>query len=467
MEYYFEEIQHLKFQIYDCDSKSAQLDQHDFVGEVTCSMGDVVGAGNGSFVGDLKKDTTGKKRGVLHVNAEEIGGANGTVHLHFRAQGLDNKDWFGKSDPYLQFSYQGGDGQFRVFHKTEVLKNTLSPTWKAFEIDISLFCGSDYDRPIEVKCFDWDSDGSHDHIGFCTTTLRELSSSEGKDHWDLINPKKMPGGKKAKRGYKNSGVLHKLACTVIPKATFMDYLVGGLELLFTAAIDFTGSNGHPQNPQSLHYINPYQMNEYQAALHAIGGVIQDYDSDKMFPALGYGAKLPTGAVSHEFALNGNEGNPYCQGIAGIMAAYQQALQVCALYGPTNFAPVINHVKRFAEQSKQGPKHGQEYFVLLILTDGAITDTRATIDAIVAAARLPMSIIIVGVGSADFTTMNMLDGDDAGLRSSRGELAERDIVQFVPFRKFAQAPDLLAKEVLHELPDQICRYMAKAGFNPKK
>uniref|UniRef100_A0A672K4Q8 Copine C-terminal domain-containing protein n=1 Tax=Sinocyclocheilus grahami TaxID=75366 RepID=A0A672K4Q8_SINGR len=55
-------------------------------------------------------------------------------------------------------------------------------------------------------------------------------------------------------------------------------------------------------------------------------------------------------------------------------------------------------------------------------------------AIVAASRLPMSIIIVGVGKADFTDMEILDGDDGRLRSITGEPAVRDIVQFVPFRK---------------------------------
>lgn len=59
----------------------------------------------------------------------------------------------------------------------------------------------------------------------------------------------------------------------------------------------------------------------------------------------------------------------------------------------------------------------------------------TRDAIVRASHLPMSIIIVGVGAADFTDMRMLDGDDGKLRSPNGEAAARDIVQFVPFRDF--------------------------------
>ena len=56
-------------------------------------------------------------------------------------------------------------------------------------------------------------------------------------------------------------------------------------------------------------------------------------------------------------------------------------------------------------------HSQQYFILLMLTDGAISDMVPTKQAIIAASRLPMSIIIVGVGSANFDAMNELDSDD--------------------------------------------------------
>lgn len=80
-------------------------------------------------------------------------------------------------------------------------------------------------------------------------------------------------------------------------------------------------------------------------------------------------------------------------------------------------------------------HLQQYFVLLIITDGVITDMDQTRTAIVEASHFPMSIIIVGVGGADFSAMEFLDSDDKLLSSPRGDVASRDIVQFVPFRDF--------------------------------
>jgi len=52
----------------------------------------------------------------------------------------------------------------------------------------------------------------------------------------------------------------------------------------------------------------------------------------------------------------------------------------------------------------------------------------TIREIVNGSKLPLSIVIVGVGSADFESMVILDGDDSRLRSG-SEVAVRDIGKY--------------------------------------
>ena len=71
-----------------------------------------------------------------------------------------------------------------------------------------------------------------------------------------------------------------------------------------------------------------------------------------------------------------------------------------------------------------------YHILLIITDGAIHDMKETKDLIVECSLYPLSIIIIGVGGADFSNMIELDGDDVILKNSKGQAAARDIVQFV-------------------------------------
>ncbi|XP_020606001.1 copine-7-like [Orbicella faveolata] len=235
--------------------------------------------------------------------------------------------------------------------------------------------------------------------------------------------------------------------------------------LTQVGIDFTASNGDPNHPQSLHYMNPYEPNEYVKALVAVGEVCQDYDTDKYFPALGFGARIPpANQVSHEFPLNFNPTNPYCHGIPEIVAAYQNCIRQVQLYGPTNVSPIINHVVRFAEQAAK-ENTASQYYVLLLLTDGVLSDMEDTKAAIIKASRLPMSVIIVGVGQADFKDMNELDADEGRLRCGH-HYADRDIVQFVPFREFkTQSPAVLAKHVLAEIPKQVQEYFSKKGLAP--
>ncbi|KAJ8303432.1 hypothetical protein KUTeg_019828 [Tegillarca granosa] len=253
-------------------------------------------------------------------------------------------------------------------------------------------------------------------------------------------------------------------CQSEKQVSFLEFIYGGMQINFTVGIDFTASNGDPRSSSSLHYINPYQPNDYMQAIQAVGAVCQDYDTDKLFPVLGFGAQIPPNMqTSFEFAVNFNHQNPYCAG---------KFTQI-RLYGPTNVAPIIYHVARFAEaaQKEEPTKGAAAYYVLLLLTDGAITDLDDTIAAIIYASRLPMSLIIVGVGDADFTAMNFLDGDNGVLRSNKGDMAVRDIVQFVPFREFKTVSDSvsateLARHVLAEVPQQVVRYYQMRQIAPK-
>lgn len=246
--------------------------------------------------------------------------------------------------------------------------------------------------------------------------------------------------------------------------SFLDYISSGFELNFMVAIDFTASNGRPQLPNSLHYIDPSgRLNSYQQAIVGVGEVVQFYDSDRCFPAWGFGGKLPDGLVSHCFNLNGNYSSREVVGVEGIMAAYATALHTVALSGPTLFAPVIQQAAEVASETLKNSRN--KYFVLLIMTDGVINDFQETVDALVKASDLPLSILIVGVGNADYTNMQILDADNGKrLESSTGRIASRDIVQFIPMRE-VQGEVSIAQLLLEELPGQFLTYMRCRDIKP--
>uniref|UniRef100_A0AAX7TSV4 Copine-3 n=1 Tax=Astatotilapia calliptera TaxID=8154 RepID=A0AAX7TSV4_ASTCA len=458
LDYYFEMVQKLRFEVHDIDTENCSLQEADFLGQLECTLGQIVSSRKLTKP-LVKKDKMPAGKGTITICAEEMTD-NRVVAFEVAARKLDKKDFFGKSDPFLEFYKQTETG-WQLAHRTEVVKNNLNPVWRPFQIPIQSLCAGDVEKPIKIDCYDHNNSGDHDFIGTFQTSLIHpdtcmLCFSSSQAEFDCINSKK----KEKKKGYKNSGIIVIKKSKIVRQYTFLDYIMGGCQINFTIAIDFTGSNGDPKFPQSLHYINPQGYNEYLAAIWAVGNVIQDYDSDKMFPAFGFGAQIPPAwQVNHEFPINFNPSNPFCAGVEGVVAAYQQCLPQVKLYGPTNFSPIINHVAQFGRQALQ-QQTASQYFVLLIITDGVITDMDETRNAIVNASRLPMSIIIVGVGGADFSAMEFLDGDDGVLRSTTGENAMRDIVQFVPFRN-----TLFVQIVLAELPDQLASFFKLFELKP--
>ncbi len=90
------------------------------------------------------------------------------------------------------------------------------------------------------------------------------------------------------------------------------------------------------------------------------------------------------------------------------------------------------------------------------------DMDATKAQIVELSKLPCSVVIVGVGAADFSSMSELDGDGGPLKDARGNQCVRDIVQFVAYRD-ALTRGNLAEQVLKELPPQICAYLQMTNY----
>ena len=464
LNYQFEARQMLKVEVYDSDSDSRRLEDHDHIGSCECSLGEVLTAqGKG-----LTRKLVGEKVDqTITLVAEELLACKEVIKLRLSGKKLDRKDWwgFGSSDPFLTILRAGEYGQWRVVHRTEVKKGDLNPDWQTLELTVSALCNADYHRPLMLRVEDWNLSGSHKLIGEVETSVDALMQLEAGTEMPLINPKK----KNKKKSYRNSGRLLMRSCLVQEVPTFLDYIQGGMEMSFTVAIDFTASNGNPASSSSLHFNDPTgNPNQYLTAIRAVGDIIQDYDTDKLFPALGFGARLPPdGRVSHEFFLNLSPSNPYCEGIDGVISAYHNALNSVQLYGPTNFAPVVNHVARVARSFKENPVN---YQVLLIITDGVICDMEATKSAIISASNLPMSIIIIGVGNENFEAMDELDSDDALLQQGDRK-AQRDIVQFVELNRFVCGSsrgwdkELLAREGLAELPDQIVGFMKAGGHRP--
>ncbi|XP_017976305.1 PREDICTED: protein BONZAI 3 [Theobroma cacao] len=465
--YQFEIVQHLVFHIYDVDTKfqgipvkALKLNEQEFLGEATCVLSEIVTKRNQSLTLNLhSRNGPGGSRnlGTLTVHAEENFSSRMAVEMKLRCSQLDNKDMFSKSDPFLRISRLLESGNSVPICKTEVINNNLYPVWRALYLSMQQFGSKD--NPLVIECFDFNSNGDHALIGKLQKSVSELEELyKDRSGANLVFPSHRGQEKVLKGQLFVDEFIEKV------QFSFLDYISSGFELNFMVAIDFTASNGNPRNPDSLHYIDPSRrLNSYQQAIMEVGEVIQFYDSDRRFPAWGFGGRAYDGTVSHCFNLNGMNAHEV-EGVEGIMAAYANALHNVTLAGPTLFGHVINTAAQIAGQTISNDI--AKYFVLLIITDGVLTDMQETMEALVRASDLPLSILIVGVGDADFKQMEILDADNGHrLESSAGRLATRDIVQFVPMREVYSCRISVVQALLEELPGQFLSYMRSRDIKP--
>ncbi len=253
------------------------------------------------------------------------------------------------------------------------------------------------------------------------------------------------------------------------KKRFTDYLREGIDLNLNIAIDYTISNGKPNDKNSLHYANGEEANDYEKAIYSCGKIVAYYDKDQIFPVYGFGGIPPGENESNDcFNINFTD-SPNIKTIEEVISIYKQSLNQIAFKGPTRFAPVISKVMEEIKKEMKDYPEDNHYEILMILTDGIINDMPKTLELLVDCAELPLSVIIIGIGKANFDDMHILDGDEVKLTDHKGRVTKRDLVQFVEYEKFKQKKgnEELAEEVLKEIPRQVEEYYALTNnFYPK-
>ncbi|VDM57320.1 unnamed protein product [Angiostrongylus costaricensis] len=211
-----------------------------------------------------------------------------------------------------------------------------------------------------------------------------------------------------------------------------------IHLHLTTAVDLTASNGNPNQPDSLHYIHPHTQSPYMNAIVRLTPLFLSYMAHARVGALGFGARTGPHIYNKLFL----------DGLSGLLDAYRHARLTVQPFAPTDFSEVIYHVSKFAKAESR--RRIGLYFVLLILTDGGLTNPRRTVDAIVDCSVHPMSIIAVGIGtSRDFANVKALESPV--LKHSDGRQLIRQNFQFIPFE------DLDTDDAVALIPLQIAQW----------
>lgn len=333
--------------------------------EYKTTLGCIVGSRNSTLNRKISKD----RNEIIQIKSVKVDAANKKklkIHFRIRQEDLNNNSF---SDDKFFFKISSEKDLYR----SEIISSDgyLRPATIPFYYLTPSFTVTFYNLKQEIL------------TTFSDLTCEKIQNMNGTIYPLIYNTKKL----------KKTNLLIDIEIIGNEK-TFLDYIADGMQINLSIAIDFSKTN------INLHKLYKNRMNRYEEAIKYCGDIVAYYDSDQLFPAFGFGAdNIPEQFDRMCFPINFNE-NPEIEKIEGVLKEYKNCLSKITLSEPAKFTPVIKHITDIIEEEKENKENYKDYQILLLLTDGKYDDRQQTIDAIVKASKLPMSIIIIGLQDSD-------------------------------------------------------------------
>lgn len=467
VEYHPEDISLVKAKLCATGKRGAV----DSLSYVTCTLPQIVLARGRKLVLPLKS----KERhlgGELVIRAEEVRDRD-SCGVDFTVEATSLRK--GKF-PYFEISreLQDGAGWFPIL-RSESHRGYHAGrcTFKRTITTSTVLTNSNNNRRLKIEFFDSKAGLGKDYVGgHCIFTVNDVLRAKRAGERFELHLTKVKG--------RNQQEIPAGTCAILnfemeDDVSFQDVMDAGCVMNTMIAVDFSSTNGSPRDPNCPHYINMYGPNEYENVLKEIGCLLASYDTFGSFASWGFAARLGSdpSSVSHCFALNGNDVDPSCKGIDGVLSAYKRKLCDVTPDKPCMLGPVLECALEYCRQidasateglgldknmyENSKATSGNVYSVLMILTDGDFDDFEIVQEILDEAASLSVSIVLVSVGNAECSKLYKLDSTNAQRVDRKGIRPGRK-VQYIPFRKYRKDPAKLASEVFREIPSHVAESM---------
>lgn len=442
-----------------------------------------------------------KGGGILYATIDPLTDkAKGRLFIRLSGVNIKNVEGLlgGKSDPFFEFNRKEGDFT-RLAYRSQVKKNNLNPDWGEVKIDVDYLCGSNFDQPFAISIYDHEKSSKHRIIGSLSITVKAMLKAyekakpltilhgtektgqlkihsfrltkDGKETTvdeyhvleEMMKQKESKSKKKTEnetKGQRTTKPKTKTDSSIVyskDNPPHVQEYMNICDLSLAVAIDFSGSNGDPSKPGTLHEVrNDGKLNDYEEAITAVASILSKLDEDEIFPVWGFGVKFG-GKVQNCFQVGPNE---EVQGLKGILEAYRGMFKKpLTMSGPTDITGVIEHAAKSAKQKFQQAIRNNmiSFTILLILTDGSLNDVNKTMACLAESSQAPLSIIIVGIGRSEFAALKFVDEFTVQ--------GAADICQFIEFEMYKRNTKALIRATLEEIPEQIINFFMEKNIYP--
>eukprot|EP00927_Polykrikos_kofoidii_P004002 TRINITY_DN11594_c0_g1_i1.p1 TRINITY_DN11594_c0_g1~~TRINITY_DN11594_c0_g1_i1.p1 ORF type:complete len:1424 (-),score=259.03 TRINITY_DN11594_c0_g1_i1:51-4322(-) len=514
----------VRFEVYKmrAPSNDSDLRSQKFLGCTEARIVEMMRArskGSGWLVRDLHHPIREQPAAKLCIYAEEDEDWKQLLSFDLCGHSVKSPDfWKGRPDAFCVVKQvapgsTGAETRSRAVVRTEVARSTNEPRWDRVQFRTAELWPESRAQDVLVEVYDWARTGKNGRVGDSwlnfqnvmraiketrTYVVPILSRRKKLVHENKKAASFTSGMSQVKRevsmiGRSNDlvGYLSIARGGAVRTFSFLDFIRSNMEIRLMFAIDFTRSNGAPENSSSLHNhpTSADPNNAYISIIKGLADLMQYYDSDPRFSVYGLGARIPpTKSVDVDvFAVNGDFFSPEVDGAEGIIDAYRRALRIVRLHGPTRLSPLVRLTTKMVlpapvdpkvvARGKRPPPEEQRFTVVLILTDGGVnkSDHFALVEALVEAANAPVAYVVVGISASEedarfFSTL------PAKVREARivagvpeKLVALRSVLLFENFDKAiftSQELEAAAGESLRHMPQEVIGYFATKETKPQ-
>lgn len=227
-------------------------------------------------------------------------------------------------------------------------------------------------------------------------------------------------------------------------------IVGLTEAQLILGVDFSKSNldngARSFDGWSLHDVSRKKSkNPYMQCLGLLKEGFKDFEVDQKYPVYGF-ADTQTGSG---YVFSFEPGDKPMDSFEALTERYKEIAREAIFSGPSSLAPII---RQSILKVREAAAYGKPMFhILVVLTDGIVTDRLDTEFAIQEASNYPLSIIAVGLGDGPFSTM--IKYDDKLRRRKFDNYNFVDFNRVFALYPFLRKSEAFATDALQEVPAQ--------------
>lgn len=227
----------MKIEVYDMDDKDNlnDLSKQDYIGCCLFTLHQVL-RGVGQILNVTLVDKANAFTGNATIQAEQLKERLSSDIVKVTIEG--NAITSSSRLFYRLSRFKGPEpNAFLPVYQSECCKGSKGVIkWKSLTIGAASLFRDDKSKPIQIELLEYIGSGDHKVLETHQFRFADLADNY---KWKF-----------------SLGTILFKDVILITRASFLDYLFGGIEISMAVAIDFTGSNRDPRDPKSLHYIDP-------------------------------------------------------------------------------------------------------------------------------------------------------------------------------------------------------------------